>query len=371
LNNPADHLSEIVGDPPAAAATHALHDRRELALVAVERTRMPMVVTNPRHPDNPIVLANKAFLYLSGYSADEVIGRNCRFLQGPDTAPESVAAIREALASEHEITIEMLNYRKDGSGFWNELCLSPVRDEAGCLNYYFGSQLDVTARREARELQAAETRLLRELDHRALNVLAVVQGIVRQTPADDPKRYARTVQARVQALARAHAALAEGGWTHAPLSRLIYLEVEPYGAQNVSIQGPAVRVPASLVQPIGLLIHELISNTAAHGALSRPGGGVSVYWADDPEAASVQLHWVEHGGPVPRLGQAGGFGSRIIEGIVKRQLGGNLHLNWPESGLQADLSIPRSKLDRPLGSASGSGDGAHIPTRGTDRSHMS
>jgi len=344
LNNPVDRLSEIVGDPPAAAATQALPDRRELALIAVERTRMPMVVTNPRHPHNPIVLANRAFLDLSGYSADEVIGRNCRFLQGTDTAPESIAAIREALVSEHEITIEILNYRRDGSGFWNELCLSPVRDEAGCLNYYFGSQLDVTARREARELQAAETRLLRELDHRALNVLAVVQGIVRQTCADDPKRYARTVQARVQALARAHAALAEGGWTHVPLNRLIYLEVEPYGAHNVSIQGPALRVPASLVQPIGLLIHELISNTAAHGAFSRPGGGISVHWADDLDAGSVQLHWEEHGGPAPPPDQARGFGSRIIEGIVKRQLGGDLRMSWPASGLKADLSIPRNKL---------------------------
>jgi PAS domain S-box-containing protein len=83
-----------------------LHDRRELALVAVERTRMPMVITDPRQPDNPIVLANQAFLDLTGYTADEVLGQNCRFLQGPDTAAEDVDSIRAA-------------YRISSSSMWS------------------------------------------------------------------------------------------------------------------------------------------------------------------------------------------------------------------------------------------------------------
>src|SRR5579875_1123264 len=136
------------GDPPAAADPGVLPDRRELALVAVERTRMPMVVTDPRQPDNPIVLANAAFLQLTGYEAEEVLGRNCRFLQGRDTDPADVDLIRRELAKgEDHISVELLNYRKDGSVFWNQLAISPVTDESGAVIYYFASQKDVTERR--------------------------------------------------------------------------------------------------------------------------------------------------------------------------------------------------------------------------------
>ena len=86
---------------------------------------MPMVVTNPREEDNPIVLANKAFLDLTGYTAEEIIGRNCRFLGQDDAA---------ALANEREVNVEILNYRKSGSTFWNRLRLSPVHGDDGKLH---------------------------------------------------------------------------------------------------------------------------------------------------------------------------------------------------------------------------------------------
>ena len=87
------------GDQPAAALDANLADRRELALVAVERTRMPMVVTDPRLPDNPIIFANQAFMDWTGYSSGELIGRNCRFLQGPDTEKGQLEKLRHALES--------------------------------------------------------------------------------------------------------------------------------------------------------------------------------------------------------------------------------------------------------------------------------
>src|ERR1700712_3063744 len=91
--------SDLHGDSPAAALPGMMLDRRELALVAVERTRMPMVVTDPRQPDAPIGLANQAFLDLTGYTAEEVIGRNCRFLQGPETSAAAIEEIRVAVAA--------------------------------------------------------------------------------------------------------------------------------------------------------------------------------------------------------------------------------------------------------------------------------
>jgi PAS domain S-box-containing protein len=111
---------------------------------AVRATRMPMIVTDPRQFDNPIVFANDAFLRLTGYSRFEVTGRNCRFLQGPETDPAAVERLRAAIREEIDVRVDLLNYRKDGSTFHNALFVGPVRDDVGQVVYYFASQLDVS-----------------------------------------------------------------------------------------------------------------------------------------------------------------------------------------------------------------------------------
>ncbi len=127
---------------------------------AVRATRMPMIVTDPTQFDNPIVFANDAFLRLTGYSRLEVTGRNCRFLQGPDTDPEAIARIREAIREEVDIKIDVLNYRKDGSTFQNALYVGPVRDESGKVVYFFASQLDVSEHHRMRaEIDDLKARL--------------------------------------------------------------------------------------------------------------------------------------------------------------------------------------------------------------------
>jgi PAS domain S-box-containing protein len=115
---------------------------------AVRATRMPMIITNPRLPDNPVVFANDAFCRLSGYPREEIVGRNCRFLQGPESDPEVTAKIRAAIANVEPIEIDIRNHRKNGELFWNRLLLAPVRDAAGNLAYFFASQVDVTLERE-------------------------------------------------------------------------------------------------------------------------------------------------------------------------------------------------------------------------------
>ena len=102
---------------PAAAADQGLADRADLALISVERTRMPMVIADARRPDYPIVLANQAFLDLTGYAADEIVGRNCRFLQCPETDASVTAQVRTALAEQRAIEVELLNQRKNGTTF--------------------------------------------------------------------------------------------------------------------------------------------------------------------------------------------------------------------------------------------------------------
>ena len=336
----AGHLT---GDAPTAATAQGLVDRRELALIALERTRMPMVVSDPREPDNPIVLANEAFLEMSGYGRDEVLGRNCRFLQGPDTSPEAVAEIARKVCAGEEVTVELLNYRKDGSSFWNNLFISPVHADDGKLLYFFASQKDVTIEREERERKLSELRLMREVDHRAKNVLALVQGIVRMSRTDTIEGYATAVQGRVEALARAHGLLSERRWRDVPLHMLIRAEVEPFGSRRVTLDGPHVELPSSVVQPVALLIYELIANATQHGSLSVFGGRVSINWSEDAAKSQLVLRWREEGGPPPAERRRDGFGSTLMAGIVERQLQGSKKLDWTAAGLAGEFVIPISR----------------------------
>ena len=131
----------------------------DLLFTAAEKTRMPMIITDPHQPDNPIVFANRAFQDLCGYGADELLGRNCRFLQGARTDPAEVARVRDAIAARRDVVVEIVNYHRDGTPFRNELYISPVYAPDGQLRYFFGSQLDVTRfRTEEGKLAESEAR---------------------------------------------------------------------------------------------------------------------------------------------------------------------------------------------------------------------
>ena len=186
-------------------------DRHELFFAAIEMTRMPMVVSDPNLPDNPIVFANQAFLNTTGYTMEEVIHRNCRFLQGERTDPEAVARIRRAIVDRTDLSVELLNYRKDGTMFWNALFLSPIFDRSGKLLYFFGSQLDVTRRREAEvALQRAQRmeaigQLTGGIAHDFNNMLQVIIGNLQlaQTLVDQPEKQQKNIEAAVKGAEKA------------------------------------------------------------------------------------------------------------------------------------------------------------------------
>ena len=160
----------------------SLRDTLLLRERALQATTVSVTICDARLPDSPIVWVNKAFTTTTGYQPEDVIGRNPRFLQGPDTDPSAIAAMRESVAGNRSSVITMLNYREDGSAFWNSVSTAPVFDDDGEVIGYIGIQVDVTdqviARRERDERLRDEhnARLSAEKAQRTLSLLSDVNN---------------------------------------------------------------------------------------------------------------------------------------------------------------------------------------------------
>lgn len=167
----------------ASAKPEILDSRRasaqlELKDRALAATFEGITIADASLPDNPLIYANAGFERLTGYPVSEVLGRNCRFLQGPGTDPEAAAALRDAIREKRAVTVQLLNYRKDGAPFWNRLSITPVLDGSGAVTHFIGVQSDVTTEKEAKDaLQKANDRLeaARQQTKRELEAAGVVQ----------------------------------------------------------------------------------------------------------------------------------------------------------------------------------------------------
>jgi phosphoserine phosphatase RsbU/P len=137
--------------PGAAVRPHDVATWLALKERALDVAAEGVTIADARHPDRPLIYANQGFERMTGYAVSEVLGRNCRFLQGPDTDQLAMADIRAALAEARPCVVEILNYRKDGRTFWNRLSITPVRTASGDLTHFIGVQSDVTARRVAED----------------------------------------------------------------------------------------------------------------------------------------------------------------------------------------------------------------------------
>src|ERR1700733_14400297 len=165
---PPDAVRHEPGLPAGGGDAAAGAELRRLAgplFAALERSPLPMVVTDPRRHGNPVVFVNGAFVAMTGYESRDLLGQNWRILQGPATDPAAVAEIDAAASAGRELHVEVLNYRKDGTAFWNEMFITPVLNESGETSFLLSSQLDVTAARAARavaaDLRARQDRLQR------------------------------------------------------------------------------------------------------------------------------------------------------------------------------------------------------------------
>lgn len=244
---------------------------------------------------------------------------------------------------------------------------SPLRDRAGAVIGSVGIATDITERHEAEE---RERLLARELDHRAKNLLAVVQSVVSLTRADTLAEFKKAVEGRIQSLGRAHSMLAASRWDGADLERVLAEELAPYcggDEARAQLSGPALLLKPSAAQSLALVFHELATNAVKYGALSVPAGTVHVRWEVVQGADCrplLSLVWEERDGPPvkprPTSGRSG-FGSRLIRSSIERQLAGSLHLDWAPGGLVAKIEVA---LDRSLQEPGGGGGPA--PTGDAD-----
>lgn len=168
----------------------------------IAESAVAAVVTNPRLPDNPIVACNDAFVALTGYAQDDVIGRNCRFLSGVDTEDAAIETIRGALKAQRPVLVELLNYRKDGSGFRNAVMIAPIFGQDGTLDWFLGSQVAVEEVGPPRSETVAA--LIATLTDRQRSVLVgMAEGQLNKQIAYDLGLTERTVKMHRAAMLRA------------------------------------------------------------------------------------------------------------------------------------------------------------------------
>lgn len=292
---------------------------------------------------------NRRFCEMVGRSEAELVGGLApRDLHHPDE-PGLPAAPAEAVASpDGRFEGERRFVRPDGGVVWVRGSVAVAgRDEDGRPARAAAVMYDITAQKRADELQ---TLLMREVDHRARNALAVVQAMLRLTPAEGPeaRRFAAALGGRVAAMARAHTLLSRDRWAGAELRELAGVELEPFaaagpGEERVRLDGPPVLLVPEAAQPVGMVLHELATNAAKYGALSRPGGRVEVSWRGEP-GGGLLVEWRETGGPpLAAPPSRAGFGTRLVARTV-RQLGGEAAMDWAPEGLRCSFTIPAGRF---------------------------
>jgi PAS domain S-box-containing protein len=282
-----------------------------------------------------------------GRSVEDVLGRSDEEILPADGAAAIIALKREALATGQAKRAEFALV--DGPGVhWHDLRVEPLRNEAGVIVGLTCASVDVTERKED---EAHLRLLLRELTHRSKNLLAVIQAMARQTArhAGSIDGFLKHFGARLQALAASHDLLVRESWYGASLGELVRSQLADYidrGQGRVAFEGPDVALKPEAAQSLGLALHELAVNAAKFGALSVPGGRVSISWGRDGngDGNAVALDWHEQFGPKVKARRKRGFGSLVIERNLVRALEAEVNLDFEPDGVRCHIVIPANQV---------------------------
>jgi PAS domain S-box-containing protein len=239
-------------------------------------------------------------------------------------------------------TVTFRFIRPDGLEVWLEETSRAEFDTSGRLIRVKGLTRDITRRKQAEKRQDL---LIAELDHRVKNVLARVGAVVRHTRrrCGTTDEFAKALDGRIQSMATAHALLSQSRWSDVGLADLIRQQLAPYTTDaNTMIAGPEMTLTSAQTQAIAMVIHELVTNAAKHGALSSPDGRVSVSWdrTGADAAAILTITWREHGGPPIKAPVRSGYGSSLIRDLIPHELGGSIDLTFSSDGACCEIEIP-------------------------------
>ena len=269
---------------------------------ALEAAEQGVTIADARREDEPLVYANPAFEEITGYDAEEILGRNCRFLQGAGTNPESVDEIRAAIDECRPVSTQLRNYRRDGTPFWNRLDIVPVRDEFGEVSHFLGLQRDVTGRREREQRVAVLDRVLR---HNLRNQLNVVRGEADRILSEEEVD-SREARAAAEGIVRATDELLDIGDQARRFREVVtgdrrrpgihdLRETLEVAGSDLASEYPDSTVDVALPEDVPVYAHEVIG-LAFLGVveiLAETSGGeadVAVRAVDvDPEAVTVEI----------------------------------------------------------------------------------
>lgn len=292
-----------------------------------------------------VILANDRALEMVGQTRADFArnGLDWRGATPPEWLPLDEAALAQGRRQGWWETYEKEYRHADGRRLPVRISSAPLPDEPGHVVVMVE---DITAQRQA---EARRDTLMHEVEHRAKNMLSLVQAILRSSAGmveGDAHRLADAVQGRIATLARAQSLLSQQHWQSAELATVVRGELAIFldadnGQQQVHVSGPAVSLPAAAVQPLSMALHELATNAMKYGALSVPEGRLHLTWEVARESGDLRLVWLELGGPrITNVPSTTGFGSQLLRATLMAQLGGTITKDWPPEGLRCVITLP-------------------------------
>jgi PAS domain S-box-containing protein len=288
--------------------------------------------------DGTITSWNKGAARMFGYAVDEAIGKPITILIPTDRHDEERAILERIRRGERVDHYEAVRLRKDGSLIVISLTVSPVKNAEGKIIGASKIARDITERKRNEEQTAA---LAREAEHRTNNVLATVQATIDLSLSEAPEDLKEAIKGRIQALSNVHTLFVESRWLGADLHSLVTQELRPYRRDDgvrVQIDGPELSLESDRAQTIAMALHELATNAAKYGAFSTAEGRVEVKWSLVADGWLV-LRWTESGGPLVMRPTRHGFGTRMMEEMIRREGGCEVRFDWRPDGLVCEISI--------------------------------
>jgi PAS domain S-box-containing protein len=329
-------FDESVRASTGSVAETPLNAEQALWLASVVEFTDDAIIT--KNLDGIIISWNKSAERLFGYTAEQVIGKPVTIIVPPEWHDEEAAILDRIGRGDRIEHYETVRQRKDGSLIEISLTVSPVKNAQGKIVGASKIARDITERKRNDEHIAA---LAHEAEHRTKNILATVQATVNLSHSDTPDGFKRAIEGRIQALANVHALLVKSRWTGAEVSTIAAQELAPYigaDAARARIDGTDVLLTPNTAQVVAVILHELATNAAKYGSLSVPKGQVAVTWSRSPDGRLV-LHWTESGGPPAKKPTREGFGTSVIERMIREQLKGEMHLDWRAEGLACEIVL--------------------------------